>query len=287
MDKEFVEYLSKVIDGHIINVSTLSGGDINNAACLHTKDSRFFIKWNDAPNALKMFESEANGLISISNTKTIFTPKIISCSVYQDKAYLILDFIEAKEDVDNEDLFKFGTQLADLHNCGEDYFGFEEDNFIGTLPQKNSIKKSWSEFYIDNRLRPQLDLAKKQSYLSQISFQSIDSFYNETKDLLAGIRPSLLHGDLWSGNYIISKNGTPYLIDTAAYYGHREVDLAMSELFGDFGESFYQGYNSVFKIDPEYSSRKDLYQLYYLLVHLNLFGRSYEGACLRIIRKFS
>lgn len=286
MDKIFIEHLSTEINELIVAVSPIPGGDINHAAHIQTEHNEYFIKWNDNPLALQMFLCESKSLNSIALANTISTPKVIKCSSIVGKAYLLLEYVSVSSSPSNADLFTFGTQLAELHKVNVNYFGFERDNYIGTLNQANTKSQHWDEFYISQRLQPQINLAKKQAYLSNTFQKTIDRFYSEISDLLEGMKPSLLHGDLWSGNYLISENGTGYLVDPASYYGHREVDLAMSELFGGFSPSFYEGYNNMFKISEDYTRRKEVYQLYYLLVHLNLFGKSYESSCESILSKF-
>ena len=286
MDVAFKAHLSEELDEQILGLSSISGGDINHAALIRTAGNDYFIKWNDSTNALSMLRAEAAALQIIANTKAIATPKIIICSSYNNTAYLLLEYIKPNPKPSGKDLFQFGVQLAYLHSHTAEDFGFENDNYIGSLPQSNRKDATWSQFYISQRLQPQLAIALNKNYLARISAQTIDCFLKKTDSLLADIYPSLLHGDLWNGNYIVSENGTSYLIDPASYFGHLEVDLAMTELFGGFGIDFYNGYYSVKKVEHGYPDRKEIYQLYYLLVHLNLFGRSYEDACCRILRKF-
>ena len=287
MDIALKEHISDVLGEVILGASPMTGGDINHAVKVETKQDIYFVKWNDIPQSLAMLESEAFALQSLQNTQTIGIPNIIAVSSFENKAYLILQFIHSKQKPDSRDLVNFGRHLAKLHLVPTDYFGYPEDNFIGRLTQVNLKSDNWSEFYIKHRLHPQIATAKNSNHLSNISAESIDRLYVKIDALLKDTIPSLLHGDLWSGNYIIANNGQSYLIDPASYYGHAEVDLAMSELFGGFGEDFYIGYNDVKKISANYTHRREIYQLYYLLVHLNLFGRSYEESCARILRKFN
>ncbi len=286
MDVEFKNHLSVVLNTEIHSTNSLTGGDINYAHSLETSSGKYFIKWNDTTQAGGMFDSEAQAIKQIASTGAIRTPKIVSTGKFKNKAYLLLNFIDSCENISAQHLYDFGVQLAHLHRHPADYFGFQKDNYIGTLDQHNCVSDSWSEFYIEQRMIPQISLAKKKGFLRHITKQTIDGFYQEITKLFYNLKPSLLHGDLWNGNFIIDKKGKAYLIDPASYYGHCEVDLAMSELFGNFGDRFYVGYDNTNKISDGYKERKAIYQLYYLLVHLNLFGGSYENACTRILSKF-
>ena len=161
------------------------------------------------------------------------------------------------------------------------------DNFIGSLPQQNSHYDAWTDFYIANRLLPQFVLAVDTGRLGASDFPSEDKLHTVLSELFEGIRPSLLHGDLWGGNYLISSDGIPYLIDPAVYDGHSEVDLAMSRLFGGFGSRFYAAYHEVIPSQKGSEERNAVYQLYYLLVHLNLFGASYYPSVMQILKRLA
>ncbi len=232
-----------------------------------------------------MFQSEAYGLQWIHETNTIKTPKVLACDTFEDTAFLLMEFIESKPPL-TKDFKNLGLQLAELHKCTSKDFGLHQDNFIGNLAQSNTQHKTWLDFYMHERLAPQLELAKQKHLLTNGECPPIHKIEDSLKSLFTDIKPVLLHGDLWSGNYLISKDGTPYLIDPAVYYGHREVDIAMSKLFGGFDISFYNAYESNFKRDENTSARIEIYQLYYLLVHLNLFGRSYHGSVVSFLKKY-
>jgi fructosamine-3-kinase len=179
-----------------------------------------------------------------------------------------------------------GKQLANLHLNKSKTFGFNTDNFIGTLPQSNTTHHNWVDFYVEERLVPQLKIAIQRHLLTPAEVPDLSTMKLKTVDIFKYVQPSLLHGDLWSGNYLISKDGIPYLIDPAAYYGHSEVDIAMSLLFGGFDNSFYEAYHAVIPKETDTIARIELYQLYYLLVHLNLFGSSYYNSVKRITNKY-
>ncbi len=232
-----------------------------------------------------MFLAETTGLEAIAKTNTIKTPKVFNYGTYDGFSFLLMEYIESKSP-SNNDFELLGNQLALLHKITRNEFGFEKDNFIGSLPQSNQKHMSWTNFYLEERIIPQIQLALSNNLLSSKEVPSRLNIKNVCKEFFSDISPSLLHGDLWSGNFLIATDGTPYLIDPAVYYGHHEIDIAMSKLFGGFGMSFYKAYQEHFKFDSLTDSRIDLYQLYYLLVHLNLFGSSYVGSVNKILSKY-
>lgn len=285
MTIEFQKHLSVLIEQPIQNISPISGGDIALAYKVKTEAKTYFLKVNQGKNALSMFQLEKRGLEAIAETKTISIPKIYACDVFENNAFLLMEFIESKRP-DSEDFRRFGKALAELHQCATENFGLNEDNFIGSLSQSNRLHDTWANFYIKERLLPQLQLAKQHGLLSHIECPSENLIKDRLESLFLNIKPSLLHGDLWSGNYLISKQGEPYLIDPAIYFGHHEVDIAMTKLFGGFGNDFYNAYHSIFPEDANTSSRIEVYQLYYLLVHLNIFGKSYYPSVSSILKKY-
>ena len=180
-----------------------------------------------------------------------------------------------------------GTQLAKLHLNHKAKFGFTSDNFIGSLPQSNKQYSDWANFYWHERIAPQLKLAKQNNLLHASKIISEQTAIAVFEELLGkDVKPTLLHGDLWAGNYLIATDGTPYLIDPATYWGHSMVDIAMSKLFGGFGNEFYTAYHEIIPKTDNYNAQIDLYQLYFLLVHLNLFGRSYYGSVSSILKHY-
>lgn len=285
MQTDLKIHISGILNEDICGMSSVHGGDISTAYKIETATNAYFLKTNPASNALNMFEIEANGLNLIGNTQTIKTPKILACDSFENHAFLLMEFIESKSP-SAKDFEHLGQQLARLHQCTSENFGLDTDNFIGSLPQSNTQHSNWCDFYIHERLRPQLKLAHQKHLLDSAETPSVQKMNNSLSPLFKNIKPALLHGDLWSGNYLISKDGTPYVIDPAVYFGHNEVDIAMSKLFGGFGESFYQSYAEIIPFSNETSARIDIYQLYYLLVHLNLFGNSYRNSVKTILDKY-
>ncbi|TNJ45241.1 fructosamine kinase family protein [Tamlana fucoidanivorans] len=280
----FKTYLTKHFNENITQISPIHGGDISKAFKIDTATNSYFLKLNNRPDAKALFQAEAYGLNSIAHTNTIKTPEVLVCDRFHNTAFLLLEYINSKPSSGN-DFKRLGTQLAQLHGCTSDTFGLKLDNFIGCLPQSNKHYNDWASFYFNERLLPQINLAKQKGLLKNAECPNEKQIETRLKELLKAVRPSLLHGDLWSGNYLISEDGTPYLIDPAIYYGHHEVDIAMTKLFGGFDTSFYNSYHSYFPITPESSDRLEIYLLYYLLVHLNLFGSSYHSAVTSILQK--
>lgn len=284
MNPNLQEHISKLLNEQILSSHSVSGGDISESYKIITSKNCYFLKTNQSPNALLMFQAEAFGLQLIQNSNTIKTPAVLFCNTFKEYSFLILEYIESKSP-SSLDFKNLGIKLAELHQTSAETFGLEQSNFIGSLNQSNTLNASWADFYIQERLLPQLQLAKKNGLLSESECPTENSIIEKLQELCFNVKPSLLHGDLWSGNYLISKSGLPYLIDPAIYYGHHEVDIAMSKLFGGFGDDFYKAYYNVFPPELNTASRIEIYQLYYLLVHLNLFGKSYYSSVKGILKK--
>ena len=268
----------------------VSGGDINRAYALLLSDgSRLFMKANRKENA-DFFRAEAEGLEALKSTGAIHVPEVIARGTDGNESFLLLEYIEEgrRNPAASEEL---GRRLAQLHMADTEAYvpggryGFRHDNYIGAGFQCNDPAVSWTEFFIDRRLRPQFERA---SYYWDSGYRkTVDRFLDKAERYLAEPdRPSLIHGDLWAGNYMIDSSGEPWLIDPAAYVGHAEADLAMTELFGGFDRRFYDAYRETAGIDPGYADRRDLYNLYHLLNHLNLFGGSYLYSVKSIISRY-
>jgi fructosamine-3-kinase len=277
-------HLEDILNTSIVSYRPLSGGDISAVFKIETKTGAYVLKCGTAEKT-SLFEVEAQGLDLIAKTQTIATPKVIAVGAHHETPYLLMEFIASKTP-ETEDYNKLGTQLAQLHNCHAENFGLSSDNFIGSLAQKNTPSTSWIDFYSINRLGVQLELAVSKGLLNSKEIPSQKEIKSVLESLCSDVKPSLLHGDLWSGNYLIGEDGTPYLIDPATYYGHAEVDIAMTKLFGGFSSHFYEAYHDVIPVSIHFNERIDLYQLYYLLVHLNIFGRSYYNSVQRILKRY-
>jgi len=274
----------------------VGGGSINETYCLEGSDAaRYFLKLNDAQH-LPMFVAEAEGLHAIAATDTIRVPHPIAHGSAGRQGYLVLEHLELSSHGDAKLL---GEQLAALHRCTSppsplqgggnrgitSRYGFTQDNFIGTTPQPNGWKDDWIDFWREQRLGFQLRLAEQNGCGGQLQrlgeklMDSLPAFFVGYTP-----QPSLLHGDLWSGNHAFLADGTPAIFDPAAYYGDREADLAMTELFGGYPADFYAAYRAAYPLDAGYATRRDLYNLYHVLNHANLFGGGYAGQAEQMMR---
>jgi protein-ribulosamine 3-kinase len=227
-----------------------------------------------------------SGLDLLRRFSVFDIPKVITQSSKGGNAYLIMELIEpaSKSVVYWQEL---GIKLAELHRNSITKFGLDEDNFIGSLPQKNKFEDDWSTFFTNQRIMPMIKMASDNSLLQKGERNTLESALSKITELMPKEAPSLLHGDLWSGNLMTSANGEPCLIDPAVYYGHREMDIAFSHLFGGFSPDFYHSYQEAYPMESGFNQRIDLYNLYPLLVHLNLFGRSYIGQINSITGQFT
>lgn len=267
-----------------ISVKPVHGGSINRSYQIKTNSKTYFLKTNPKDSLPDMFLVEAEGLKRIRQTNTLGVPEVLGHGKAGDEIFLILDWVNTgNNDAGNQ--YLFGQQLAKMHSYSSDKFGLDHDNYMGSFIQKNDPHTSWSEFYISRRIEPQLKICSN-NMLMLIS-NNFDVLFKILNELYPEEKPSFVHGDLWSGNYIISEKGAPFLIDPAVYYGNREVDIAMSSLFGGFSIKFYQGYNDEFPMQQGWQERLDLWNLYPLLVHLNLFGTAYLGQIKSILKKFT
>ncbi len=252
-------------------ITTIGGGCINQAFCLEGQGKRLFIKINHA-RCLSMFAGERAGLDEITQSATLRVPQPLCHGIEQDFSWLALEFIPMQQRGNQAML---GTALASMHRHTADQFGWKHDNTIGVTSQKNLPSSDWVAFWRQHRLGFQLNLAKKNGYVGRLQklgeqlTSSLAYFFTDSPPA------SLLHGDLWSGNYAFTDNGQPVVFDPAVYYGDRETDLAMTELFGGFSADFYAAYQAAWPLDDGYRTRKSLYNLYHILNHLNLFGEHY------------
>lgn len=284
--KNLIKHISQLTNKEFQTIHSISGGSISSAYVLNWNEGAYFLKVNTNSDALNMFMAEENGLQTIEQTQTIAVPKVHHVDVYNNNAFLLMDYVESKSP-NAMDYKRLGTQIAKLHLKHKDIFGFTSINFIGSLPQSNTQHSQWANFYWHERIEPQLSMARQNKLLKENEIITEKIAVNVFEELLGSdIRPSVLHGDLWAGNYLISTDGSPYLIDPATYWGHSMVDIAMSRLFGGFGNEFYTAYHDIIPKTENYNAQIDLYQLYFLLVHLNLFGRSYYGSVSSLLKRY-
>ena len=270
-----------------------SGGDINQARLITIEskssdqaNTNYFLKFNALPQSLHMFETEAKGLQIIQQTKSISTPKMIRYGEADGTAFLLLNYIQPAAKT-NTFWENFGRSLALLHRDNtHSYFGLDHHNYIGNLKQVNHYETDWKTFYIKHRISPQLKLAIDFKRMDSYQIKVFDKLFNKLEELLPEESACLTHGDLWSGNFLANRDEEVVLIDPALSYAHREMDMAMTYLFGGFSPHFYDAYQRIYPIEKGFKKRMDIYQLYYLMVHVNLFGGSYVESVNRILRKY-
>ena len=265
--------------------SYVSGGSINKALKLDTKKGVFFVKANSKTSFPEMFKKEVQGLNYLRKTDTFQIPEVITYGDIGDNSFLVLDYLESGS-MSSNFWDSFAYKLSKLHRNTSDYFGLDHDNYIGSLTQINDTRDSWKEFFIDNRLDVQLKLARDSAFFDRSVVKSFERFYNRIDEIFPIESASLLHGDLWSGNFMVGEDGIPVLIDPAVYFGHREMDLAMSQLFGGFDDELYTAYNKYYPLELGWQKRMNYCNLYPLLVHVNLFGQSYVNSVKSIVSNF-
>jgi protein-ribulosamine 3-kinase len=280
----------------IVKTTATGGGCISETNVVTMQDGqRYFVKSNRTASTL-MFPAEALGLRTLRETKTIRIPEVVTLGPPESSAglklagtsFLILEYIEPGHQ--RGDFSEcLGRQLAELHRAGSsDQFGFPQDNFIGATPQPNAPNANWIEFWVEQRIGYQLNLAYRNGFGDELS-QAGKRFLDRVPQLLESTAepPALIHGDLWSGNYLAAADGSPVLIDPAVYYAQRESEFGMTTLFGGFDRKFYDAYCECWPLAEGWEERVETYRLYHLLNHLNLFGRSYLSGCLEIMDKYT
>ncbi|MBB6481629.1 fructosamine kinase family protein [Spirochaeta isovalerica] len=264
------------------------GGCINSVSKIILKSGKvLFLKENDrAPSS--MFREEARGLQSLNDAFPLKVPAPLALGREKASSFLLLEYVMSGSKGSGF-WGRFGRALAQMHRQGKgESFGYDSDNFIGSTPQINDRMSRWTDFFAEKRLMFQIELARSSRLADSSMSRGVLSICRRIGDLLPEPDyPSLLHGDLWSGNFMVDDRGEAVLIDPAVYYGHREADLAMTELFGGYNREFYRAYEEEFPLVPGYGERRDLYNLYHMLNHLNLFGSSYSGSVRSIISRYS
>lgn len=274
------------LDAVLISSESVSGGCIADSKIIRTNSGQKYFLKTHAGNQ-SMFLKEANGLNELSKPNTIRIPKVILA----DENFLLLENIETGNKAKN--FFQdFGESFARMHNYTADNYGFFENNYIGATPQYNvaegTQKTNWAEFYFEKRILQQYKFIEANGYATSELSGLVQKLEGKIDSILSGSEeaPTLLHGDLWGGNYMCDSSGKAVLIDPAVYYGHREADLAMTKMFGGFTSEFYRSYQDTFPLKAGWEYREDLYLLYHYMNHLNLFGQSYYGTCIRLLKKF-
>jgi len=277
--------IEEKLGSKIKSFTSLSGGCISDAYKITTNDkSDFFLKYNPSTSN-DMFVKEADGLTELAKSDAIRVPEVLGF----DDDYILLEYISTGSKKKNF-FEEFGRSFAEMHKFTSESFGFFEDNYIGSNPQKNipseKEKSNWVEFYFDKRILFQFKLSEKLGNSTEELRKWISILENKIQEIIGNSneKPALLHGDLWSGNYIVDENGSAVLIDPAVYYGNREADLGMTKLFGGFGSEFYKTYNEIFPLEDGYEYRENIYKLYHILNHLNLFGGGYYSQAISLIK---
>ena len=285
MKQAFLNHLNEIIHDTIESTASILGGDIHEARKLKGKNQHYFLKLNKLPNTLRMFHAEKDGLQVIKMLGAVETPEVIAIGQWESMSYLVLSFVDEGY-MDDHFWISFARDLARLHQCSRESFGYEKSNFIGWLVQSNASHPAWDKFYVEERILPQMKMGVDKGLLYKEDINDINALCLKIGEICPNEPPSLIHGDLWQGNFLASQSGSVILIDPAISYSHREMDLAMAKLFGGFSNEFFSAYHEAYPLEPGFEDRIAVYQLYYLMVHLNLFGKSYAPAVRKIISDF-
>lgn len=281
-DGVFFETFGREIE--IKEYRMLGGGSINVAVQINSDAGSYFIKYN-TKDLEGMFEAEVKGLEILKESEAVRIPEVMGYGRRDGRDYLVLEYISPSRPSMGywEGL---GQKLAKLHQVSSDKYGLRFNNYIGSLRQSNEQCDDWIQFFIEKRLNVQAGLALYNELISWDLYEKFQQFYKKIPDLLPSEKPSLLHGDLWSGNVMTDEKGQPCLIDPAVYYGNREAEMAFTTLFGGFDSRFYQAYHEAFPLQPRFDERVPIYNIYPLMVHVNLFGLSYLAPVEKILNKY-
>ena len=293
LPKEIIDeveaYLAEFSDNNqekLLDMDALSGGSINSAFRIKTDQRVMFIKYNSKNRYPGMFEAEAKGLQLLRKYSPIRIPEVLKTGGVKSLSYILLEYISSVGRSPNY-FEELGQGLAGIHRTESDSHGLDHDNYIGSLPQQNNQRESGIEFFWEERLRPMIKMARDMRVLSEKDSNKFEKLRDKLSDIIPADEPAcLLHGDLWSGNVIVDDKGSPAIIDPAVYYGYREIDLAMTKLFGGFDQGFYGAYNDAYPLQPGWEERLELFNLYPLMVHVNLFGSSYLRQVKSVLNSF-
>lgn len=284
-----MDFFQKILSDYqnditLLEATPVAGGCINSSYKLETNQGNFFLKWN-ASSQKEMIEADASALHSLEEKSPIRVPKPLTCTEEDDKCYLLMEWIE--QGYVSQDFWgEFGEKLAAQHKVSAEQFGWPEDNFIGSLAQSNNKHNQWRTFFIEERLLPQIRLAENKNLIHIELSNAFEKLFKELESLIPDESPALLHGDLWSGNFLCDDKSHPVIFDPSIHFGHRETELAFTSLFGGFDNAFYESYKATFPLESGFENRIDIHNLYPLLVHLNLFGPSYLAGIKQTLKRF-
>ena len=284
LETRFLEFFQEKTN--ITTFHDVPGGDINQCYLLETSRGRFFMKVNASLFGLDFFEKEARGLVILANAGAIRVPRPLYDGKFHQQVYLVMEYLE-KGNPSPTFWQDFGSAIASLHKNTEEKFGLTFQNFIGRIHQQNNPHDTWCAFYKNERILFLVEKAQKRKLLTPEEVTLAENICDKFGGIIPEEKPALLHGDLWNGNFIVQDNGLPAVFDPAVYFGHREMDLAMAQLFGGFDPVFFEAYNASSPLQPGWQKRTDIFQLYPLLVHLLLFGGQYHSQVVGILKKYT
>lgn len=283
LQQRFAEFFSSSTS--IRQYTAVYGGDMNRCFMVETDKGNFFIKVNASLFGLDMFEKEARGLIQLADTGAIKVPRPLFDGKFHQQIYLVMEYMQPGQPAPG--FWKdFGAGLSQFHRTGNGQFGLEYNNYIGKLPQSNRQHRRWADFYGEERILPLVHKAHESGALEPEHVAAAERLCSKLSAIFPEESPGLLHGDLWNGNFIAGTDGKAVLFDPAVHFGHREMDMAMSLLFGGFDRTFYEAYEHHFPLQPGWQQRATLCQLYPLLVHLLLFGGNYRERVVETIDQY-
>jgi len=284
LETRFLEFFQEKTN--ITAYHDVQGGDINQCYLLETSRGRFFMKVNASLFGLDFFEKEARGLVILANAGAIRVPRPLYDGKFHQQVYLVMEYLE-KGNPAPTFWHDFGSSIASLHKHTAEKFGLPFQNYIGRLHQQNNAHDNWCAFYKYERILFLAEKALKRKLLTPEEASLAENICDKLGGIIPEEKPALLHGDLWNGNFFAQENGQPAVFDPAVYYGHREMDLAMAQLFGGFDPVFFEAYNASFPLQPGWKERTDIFQLYPLMVHLLLFGGTYHQQVSGILKKYA
>ncbi len=283
------DHLESHLDTSIKSCAAVTGGSIANGCRLETAETSYFLKYGEDEVA-KTFPGEVAGLDALRDAcESLMVPNVVEMDTGNGEVpgFLLMEWINAGRQ-GRRFWEHFGRGLAEMHRTTRERYGFDTANYIGRLPQTNEWNDDWPTFFRTQRLQPQVERAQASGRWQKEWDENFDQVYLRLPELLPARPPaSLLHGDLWKGNFMITATGDPALIDPATYFGHREADIAMTELFGGYDEMFYRAYKKAWPLEEGYETRREIYNLYHLINHLNHFGKSYASSVQKTLRRIA